>query len=342
MDDRSQRYARQERLAEIGAAGQRALGAADVAILGLGALGCRSAELLARAGVGRLRLIDRDIVDWPNLQRQALYSEADAEQSRLKAEAAAERLAQLNSEIELQPHAEELHAANIDSLLGGSSLIIDGTDNFRSRYLLNDWCVANRRPWVYAGVVSTYGLVGAHRPDGPCLRCTWPEPAPAASSPTCRSAGVLGAAVDVVASLAVTEAIKILVGAEDRLIPGYLNLDVWSSEFRAMQSDRDPDCPCCGPNSHFDWLQGQRGARRAEPVCGGNAVQIPATGSAPDFAALQRKLDGTVTELQAGARLLRFRADGLQIFLFADGRAMVRGTEDTARARAVLEATVGA
>ena len=342
MDDRSERYARQERLPQIGPAGQRALAGADVALVGLGALGCRSAELLARAGVGRLRLIDRDVVDWPNLQRQGLYRESDAEGARLKAEAAAARLAELNSEIELRPHAEELHAGNIEALLGGCTLVVDGTDNFRSRYLVNDWAVARGRPWVYAGVVATYGMVGAQLPGGACLRCTWPEPAPAEASPTCRSAGVLGAAVDVVAGLAVAESVKLLVGDTAALLPGYLHLDVWSGEFRTMRAERDPACPCCGPDGRTPWLDGERGARRAEAVCGGNAVQVPPSGPRPDLAALVRKLEGTVSALRPGERVLRFEADGLEVFLFADGRAMVRGTEDSARARAVLEATVGA
>ena len=262
MDPRHSRYARQERLAEFGAEAQQALAAATAVVVGLGALGSVSADLLARAGVGRLRLIDRDVVDWPNLQRQTLYTEHDAESGRLKAEAALERLQAVNSDIRYEAHAEELHAGNAAALLSDATVVLDGTDNFRTRYLLNDWAVRARRPWVYAGVVSSYGLVGAHLPDGPCLRCTWPEPPDAADAPTCRSAGVLGPAVSVVAGAASGEALKILAGRSAAVSPGYLYLDLWTGDYRRMSGDRDPDCPCCSPEGTQPWLTGAHGTRR--------------------------------------------------------------------------------
>jgi len=341
MDPRDTRYARQERLAEFGADAQRRLGAATAVVVGLGALGSVAADLLARAGVGRLRLLDRDVVDWPNLQRQVLYTEADADAGRLKAEAARERLHAVNSGIRLEAHAEELHAGNVSALLEGADVVVDGTDNFRTRYLVNDWAVRAGKPWVYAGVVSTYGLVGAHLPGGPCLRCTWPDPPDAADAPTCRSAGVLGPAVSVVAGAASGEALKILAGRDEAVCPGYLYLDLWTGDYRRMAGDRDPACPCCGAEGTQPWLSGAHGTRRAEPVCGGNAVQVPAGATTPDLEALESKLAGTVDSLVRATRYLRFESDGLDIYLFADGRALVRGTEDPDRARAVVEATVG-
>ena len=340
MDDRAARYDRQIRVPEIGAAGQTRLGEACAAVVGLGALGSVGADLLARAGVGRLILIDRDVVDWPNLQRQTLYVEADAEQARPKAEAARARLAAVNSEIRIDAHAADLEARNAARLLDAADLVLDGTDNFATRWLLNDWAVSRARAYVYAGVVATYGMVGAVLPEGPCLRCTWPEPPDAAGEPTCRSAGVLGPAVAVIAGLAAGEAIKILAGRSDAALRGFLHADLWTHEVRSIRAERDPACPCCTAR-RFDWLDGRRGARTAEAVCGGNAVQVPGSGSAPDLAAIATRLQGSVTAMRAEAGWLRFQARDLEVFLFADGRALVRGTEDPARAYALLAETVG-
>lgn len=341
MDDRAARYDRQIRVPEIGAAGQERLRASSAAVVGLGALGSVGADLLARSGVGRLILIDRDVVDWPNLQRQTLYVERDAEQGRPKAEAARERLTAVNSETVLEAHAADLESRNAARLLDGADLVLDGTDNFATRWLVNDWAVARRRAYVYAGVVATYGMIGAVLPDGPCLRCTWPEPPDAAGEPTCRSAGVLGPAVAVIAGLATCEALKILSGRDDAALRGFLHADLWTHEVRTIRAERDPHCPCCAAR-RFDWLEGTRGVRGAEAVCGGNAVQIPSAGALPDLTAIAKRLRGSVEELRTDAGWLRFRARGLELFLFADGRALIRGTEDPARAAAALAETVGA
>lgn len=340
MDDRAARYDRQIRLPEIGAAGQSRLGASCAAVVGLGALGSVGADLLTRAGVGRLILIDRDVVDWPNLQRQTLYDESDAEQARPKAAAARARLAAIHSQIRLDAHAVDLDAGNAARLLDDADLVLDGTDNFATRWLMNDWAVSRRRAYVYAGVVATYGMVGAVLPDGPCLRCTWPEPPDGTQEPTCVSAGVLGPAVAVIAGFAAGEALKILAGRADAALRGFLHADLWTHEVRTLRAERDPACPCCGAR-RFAWLEGPRGARTAAPVCGGNAVQVPPAGAPPDLVALAERLRGGVADLRAEAGWLRFRARGLEIFVFADGRALVRGTEDPARAAAVLAETVG-
>ncbi len=335
------RYARQERLPVIGEEGQRRLRDSCAALVGLGALGCVSADLLARAGVGRLILIDRDVVEWSNLQRQSLYTEADAEACRLKAEAAAERLAAVNGEVELVLRPADLGAHNLPSLLEGAELVVDGTDNFQTRYLLNDWAVRDRHPFVYAGVVGTYGMAGAILPGGPCLRCTWPEPPAAADAPTCRSAGVLGPAVAAVASLASAEALKILSGHPEAAFPGYRYLDLWSGEQQALRASTDPACPTCGA-ADFPWLNGARGARPAEVLCGGGAVQVPASGAPVALEAIAGKLEGSVAELRCTPHTLRFRFEELDVLLFADGHALVRGTEDAARARSVVARSVGA
>ena len=321
--------------------GQRQLRESTAALVGLGALGCVSAALLARAGVGRLILIDRDLVEWSNLQRQGLYTEADAAAGRLKAEAAAERLAAINAEVALEVLPVDLGAHNLQALLEAADVVVDGTDNFQTRYLLNDWAVQEGRPFVYAGVVSSYGMAGAILPGGACLRCTWPEPPEAADAPTCRSAGVLGPAVAAVAALASGEAIKILSGRAEAIFPGFRYLDLWTGEQQALRAAADPACPCCGARE-FAWLEGGGGARPAEVLCGGDAVQVPAAGPPSARAASAAKRDDSVEGLSLTEHVLRFRDGGLEVLLFADGHALVRGTEDAARARSIVARTVGA
>ena len=334
------RYARQQRLPQVGEEGQEALSSACVAVIGLGALGSVGADLLCRAGVGRLLLIDRDVVETSNLQRQVLYDEEDAELVRPKTEAARLRLSRVNREVALEAHAIDLNADNIDRVLQGCDLILDGSDNFAVRYLLNDFAVEHGLPYVYAGVVGTYGMVGALQVGGPCLRCTWPEPPEAQDTPTCRSAGVLGPAVSVIAGWAAAEALRILLGAEETAA-GYRYLDVWTGRMQFLKTARDPQCPCCS-NGERPWLEGLRGKIGAQVACSGEAVQLPGDGLEQDLQKLGAKLAGTVENLQVSPQLLRFAFDGLDLLLFPDGRILVRGTDDVARARAVLARTVGA
>lgn len=341
MDDRSSRYDRQIRVPAVGPEGQARLRQSTVAVIGLGALGSVGADLLARAGVGRMLLVDRDVVDWSNLQRQSLYVETDADLGRPKAVAASERLAAVNSDVSLEAHAVDLHAGTAPSLLARADLVLDGTDNFATRWLLNDWAVQAGRAYVYAGVVAQHGMVGAILPGGPCLRCTWPEPPPADGEPTCRSAGVLGPAVAVIGGLASGEALKILAGHPTSALAGFLHVDLASLEFLRVRAVRDSACPCCAARD-FAWLDGRRGARAAEPVCGGNAVQVPLDADTADLLAIAGRLQGSVADLRTHARYLRWSTRGLECFLFADGRALVRGTEDPARARAVLAEALGA
>jgi adenylyltransferase/sulfurtransferase len=268
-----------------------------------------------------------------------LYCEADAKAARPKASAAAERLQQINSSVQCQVIASDLTAKNIDEVLADITLIVDGTDNFSTRYLLNDYAVSHQVPFIYAGVVGTYGMVGTIVPgNGPCLRCTYPDPPPAAHAPTCRSAGVLGPAVAVIAGLASAEAIKVMVGGDSRY--GFHYLDVWTNQSNFLSAIKDPDCPCCG-HADFAWLEGRLGGKDPEVLCGGNTVQIPPMDSPPDLPALAKKLLGAVHELQCSEHFLRFQSRGLDVILFADGRALVRGSEDPSEARSLLAETVG-
>ena len=339
MSCRKDRYLRQSGLSRIGDSGQKALASASVAVVGVGALGCAEADLLARAGVGKLHLLDRDIVEWSNLQRQCLFSESDAEQALSKAHAAAERLGQVNSEIELCPQAIDLHAGNIHNLLEGVDVVLDGSDNFAVRYLLNDWCVQERTPFVYAGAVDTYGMTGAVLPGKACLRCTWPTPPEPGETPTCRTAGVLGSTISIVASTAVTETIKILVGDEASLFPGYRYFDAWENQARSIHAKVDPDCPCCQKRD-FTYLQ-KAGTPVAQTLCGGGTVQLPPMAAPPDLTSIAKSLEGKVENLSLRPQLLRFTSNDLDVFCFADGRTLIRGTEDLGRARSMIARTLG-
>jgi molybdopterin-synthase adenylyltransferase len=340
MSGSASRYDRQIRLNQIGESGQLALRKATVAVVGVGALGSVAADLLARAGIGSLVLIDRDVVEWSNLQRQVLYTEADAEAVRPKVEAAQNRLQRVNGEVQLRPLAIDLTFRNLAEVMDGIDLIIDGTDNFSTRYLLNDYAVKTGIPYIYAGVVSTYGLVASILPpNGPCLRCTYPEPPDASQAPTCSSAGVLGPAVNVIGSLATTEAIRALVGADG--MPGFHYMDLWGRQTQSLKAKKDPDCPCCG-KGELDWLMGRRGNAEARVLCGSDTVQIPPPSNRPNLKQVEQKLIGTVTELSSTPHFLRFQYRALDVMYFADGRALIRGTADPALARTVLAETVGA
>ncbi len=340
MSGSASRYDRQIRLNQVGESGQQALRNATVAVVGVGALGSVAADLLARAGIGELVLIDRDVVEWSNLQRQVLYTEADAIAARPKVEAAQDRLQQVNADVRCRPLAIDLTFRNLSEVMAGVDLILDGTDNFSTRYLLNDFAVKTSIPYIYAGVVSTYGMVASILPpDGPCLRCTYPEPPDASQAPTCSSAGVLGPAVNVIASLATTEAIRALVGAEGK--PGFHYMDLWGRQTQSIQAKKDPDCTCCN-KGEFDWLMGRRGNAEARVLCGSDTVQIPPPSNRPDLAQVEQKLQGTVTELSSTPHFLRFQYRALDVMYFADGRALIRGTADPALARTVLAETVGA
>ncbi len=335
----TERYSRQVLLPAIGPQGQEKLAASCVLVLGCGALGSVAADALARAGVGRLLLADRDFVELSNLQRQVLYDEQDVADRLPKAEAAARRLRRVNSDIALEAQVADLGPGNIESLLKRADLCVDGTDNVETRYVLNDACVELGKPWIYGGAVGTEGLAMAILPGhGPCLRCAFPEPPPTGSLQTCDTAGVLGTLPLLVAALQATEAIKLLLG--ERSGVGRLrSVDAWRGRFSSVTLPRDAQCPCCA--------RGERSFLTAQAtswvtsLCGRNAVQVtPPEPARLDLEQLARSLS-RVGQVSCNGLLLTLQIDGHELIVFADGRAMVKGTSDGVRARSLVARYVG-
>lgn len=333
------RYSRQVVLPEIGPEGQRRLGQATAVIIGCGALGGFAAQLLARAGVGRLRLVDRDVVELQNLQRQVLYDEADAQAALPKAEAAARRLAKINSDIVVEPHITDVHAGNVEPLIADADVVLDGTDNFETRYLLNDACVKHGIPWFYGGVISTGGLALAIYPGrGPCLRCLFPEPPAPGTTPTCDTVGVLNSIPAVIGAVQAAAAIQQLVDPAS-LEPRLLSVDLWRGSFRTSQVQRDPACGCCASGS-YEFLSKQRGSWTTT-LCGRNTVQIT-----PD-AELSTSLEALAERLQHHGRvtvsglLLKLELDAHTLLIFPDGRTLVQGTDDETVARTLYTRFIG-
>ena len=333
-----ERYSRQVLFRGIGVEGQRRLQMARVAIVGCGATGSAVASLLARSGVGTLRLIDRDYVEASNLQRQALFDEADAVESIPKALAAARKIAAFNSQIVVEPQVSDLTPANIQALLGGMQLILDGTDNFETRYLVNDYAVKHSVPWIYAGVVGSYGITMNILPgQTACLACIFPDP-PRGTFETCETAGILNSAVNLVASIQATEALKLLVGAEDKLRQTLLSFDVWKNEQAEVAASTPRDgCRVCGKRA-FLYLAGE--AQPHITMCGRNSVQIHERHRPVDFAEVSDRLKphGTVRHNDF---VLKFWHEPYEMTLFPDGRAIIKGTTDTAVARSLYARYVG-
>jgi molybdopterin-synthase adenylyltransferase len=334
------RYSRQILFRGIGREGQRKLQAATVAIVGCGATGSALAGLLARAGVGALRIIDRDYVEPSNLQRQSLFDESDAAQSLPKAIAAARKIAALNSQIVVETKVEDLIPDNVEVLLDGYGLILDGTDNFETRYLINDYAVANSLPWIYSAAVGSYGVTLNILPARTaCLACIFPD-SPRGIVETCETSGILNSAVNLVASIAATEALKLLVGGSDA--PTFrrtlLSFDVWTNE-HAEISAAEPraNCRACGRHD-FIHLAGE--GRPHITLCGRNSVQIHERQRPIDFAEMDRRLQphGLVRHNDF---VLKFWRDPYEMTLFPDGRAIIKGTTDTAVARSLYARYVG-
>lgn len=335
------RYSRQELFFPNGAADQARLRAASVVLIGCGALGTVIASHLARAGVGRLRIVDRDFVDETNLQRQTLFDEADVRAGLPKAVAAADKLRRANSEVQVEAVVEDFSPDNAERLLAGVDLAMDASDNFEARYLLNDAAVKLSLPWVYSAAVAGYGVTMNVRPGlTPCLSCVFPTPAPPGSIATCDTAGVIGPVCGVVGSLAAAEALKLLVGAEDRLRVGLLWVDVWNNSFQQTPlTARQPDCPTCG-RGELRYLQADS-ATRVAVLCGRDAVQVrPAGAPRVRLEELAERLRG-VGQVSVNEYLLRFRSGGLELTLFPDARAIVKGTSDPAVARGFYAKYVG-
>jgi molybdopterin-synthase adenylyltransferase len=334
------RYARQSALSWVGVSGQERIEDSAVGIVGVGALGCTSAALLARAGVRRLALVDRDFVELSNLQRQILFTEGDAEARLPKAVAAAVHLRAARADLEVEALDADLDAELARRLFAECDLVLDGTDNFETRYLLNDAAVEAGKPWVYAGAVGMSGAVAAVLPaEGPCLRCVFPVAPKPGSAPTCETAGILGPVAATAASLQTAEALKILAGRADLLAPGYLSFDLLQGAFTRVSAPRDPACPCCA-SRRFEFLQEEAGTR-THRVCGRDGVMILAPkGTRVDLPELAKRLE-SVAPVFSNAYLLQTEWEGHPVTLYGDGRALVQRTDDPARARALYARYLG-
>ena len=342
------RYQRQMIFYGLGEAGQRKLLDSTVVIIGCGATGSVLANHLARAGVGRLRLVDRDFVELNNLHRQMLYDESDLAAGLPKAIAAERRLRAINSEIEIEGVVADFNPGNALDLLKDADLALDGTDNFEARYLLNDACLKLGLPWVYTGVVASYGMTATLVPDGAadkigreatgCLQCLL-GPEPATGGPTCDTAGVLGPIVGLLGSISAGEAIKLLTGGGE-INRGLLNVDLWDNTFETFAlAGRDADCPACG-RREYRFLDAEMGSRSAV-LCGRNAVQVNNPGARIDLPAIARRLEA-LGEVKQNPYLVRAWIDAYEISLFPDGRAIIKGTEDPDLARSIYARYVGA
>ena len=357
----NERYSRQILFPGIGEEGQRKLAAARVVIVGCGATGSALAGLLARAGVGTLRIIDRDYVEPSNLQRQSLFDERDAAESLPKAIAAARKIAAFNSHIVVEPKVDDLVPANIASLLEGAQLILDGTDNFETRYLINDYAVDRSLPWIYSAAVGSYGVTLNVLPrQTACLACIFPD-SPRGMVETCETSGILNSAVNLVASVAATEALKLLVSApttgaeaqsdgepflaalkrcatQNHLRSTLLSFDVWTNEHGEISAAQPrPGCRACGERN-FIHLAGE--GRPHITLCGRNSVQIHERQRPIDFAELDRRLQSH-GKVRHNDFVLKFWRDPYEMTLFPDGRAIIKGTTDTAVARSLYARYVG-
>jgi len=346
MDRMSQfdveRFSRQTRFAPLGSAGQERLAAARIVIVGCGALGGAAALALVRAGVGHVRLIDRDVPEVSNLPRQVLFDEADVAAGLPKAVAATRHLERMSSAARIEPVVADLTAVNVADLLTGHDLVVDGTDNFEARFLVNELCCRERIPWVHGGAIGAEGRVLAVVPGASaCLRCLVPEPPAPGTLPTCETAGVLGPAVLVVGAVQAMEAIRLLVGgpaAGNRL----LVCDLWDQAWRTV--DLAPlaaaGCPTCR-GGDYPWLEGRIGSRPAV-LCGRDAVQVPAVGGRVDLAVVAERL-AAVAPVTANPWIVRAQVEpGIELAVFADGRALVSGTREEVRARAIVARYLGA
>ncbi len=348
MDNTFERYSRQMRVPGIGKAGQERIMNSRVTLCGVGALGTVLANNLVRAGVGHIRVIDRDFVEPSNLQRQVLFDEADVTNNMPKAEAAVIKMRQINSGVKLEAIVADINRTNIEEFCKDSDLILDGTDNFEVRYTINDVAVKLGKPWVYGGAVGTEGMTMTIIPgDTPCLRCVFEASPGPGEVGTCETAGVLGPAVGVIANMQSAEALKILAGKKETINRELVMLNLWENTYKRVKiaplMGRKGKCPCCALKQ-FDWLDGGQGTQTTS-LCGRNAVQVTQrAGTKIDFTQLtsQLKSSGTVT---SNRFLLKFQvADGgddYEFTVFPDGRAIIKGTDSGERARTLYAKYIG-
>jgi adenylyltransferase/sulfurtransferase len=338
------RYDRQARFAPFGEEGQHRVSEGRALVCGCGALGSVIAETLVRAGVGHVRIVDRDFLELNNLQRQVLYDEDDVANGLPKAIAAANKLRRINSEIEIEPVVADATHRNIAELAEGVNVIVDGTDNFAVRFLINDFAVKNRVPWVYGGCIGAEGQTMTVLPgETSCLACLMGEAPPPGTTPTCDTAGILAPIVGVIASIEAGEALKILSGHRDAVSRRLTIIDIWDNQVRHVDLSRlreSGDCRVC-QHGEFAWLAGERGDTSAV-LCGRNAVQLsPPPGVKVSFDEIARRVAG-IGRLQRNAFLLRLEVDDFVLTVFPDGRTIVGGTNDVTTARTVHARYIGA
>jgi molybdopterin-synthase adenylyltransferase len=337
-DSLDERYSRQILFAGIGPQGQQRLLASSAVIVGCGAIGAATASLLTRGGVGKLRIIDRDFVEPSNLQRQTLFDESDALAALPKAIAAERKLRSINSSISVEGIVADLSPANAADLLAPFDLIFDGTDNFETRFLINDFAVQNNKPWIYAAAVASYGLTLTIRPrTTPCLACLM-DTQQSGLEETCDTVGVLGPIVNLIAALEAAEGMKLLAGRIDALHGRLISCDVWSGHFQSVRIARNPDCRACS-RREFTYLDGD--AQPHITMCGRDSVQIHERSRSLDLDTLKSRLSPTVSDVRHNEFLLRFRIPPYEMTVFSDGRAILKGTKDPAIARSLYARYIG-
>ncbi|GMV97838.1 MAG: ThiF family adenylyltransferase [Phycisphaerae bacterium] len=346
QDPELARYSRQMLFEPVGEEGQRRLMESRVTLIGCGALGTVLANTLVRAGVGFLRVVDRDFIESNNLQRQVLFDEDDIAGNLPKAEAARRKLGRINSKVAVEAVVTDVNHRNIEQLGEGADLLLDGTDNFETRFLINDLAVKTRRPWVYGACIGATGLAMPILPnDTPCLRCVFESAPPPEMNPTCDTAGVLGPVVNIVASFQALEAMKILMGRTEAVVRRLLNFDAWDGRYSLLNVQKaydQGDCPCC-KQKRFEYLEGRFGSS-ATTLCGRNAVQItPPGGLKVDFRTIAEKMKAAAgAEPRFNAFMLKADVAPYEITVFADGRAIIKGTNKPDEAKSVYARYIGA
>lgn len=334
------RYSRQTLLPEIGHDGQKTLLSATVAVVGCGALGTVIANGLTRAGVGHVKIVDRDFIELSNLQRQTLFDEQDIAQGLPKAVAAAEKLRRINSEIYVEHVVSDVNPFNVEQILSDVDLVLDGTDNFEARYLINDACLKHGLPWIYGAVIATHGVTMSIVPQRTaCLRCLLREQPPPGTVPTCDTVGVLGAAAGVIGALEVTQALKLLLGSGQEYWNHLIQVDLWTAEWLYVEVERDPGCPACG-QGQYEFLEAKEGTF-VTSLCGREAVQVSVRGDARlSLPQLAERLASS-GQVRFNPYMLRCEVEGYDIAVFPNGRAIINGTADETVARSIYAKYIG-
>ncbi len=337
----SNRYSRQILFPPIGACGQQRIMKSRAVLIGCGGLGTVLADILVRAGIGFLRIVDRDFVEESNLQRQLLFDLEDVKDNMPKAAAAQRRLRAINPEVETEAVVKDVDSSSIISLVKDVDVILDGTDNFETRYLINDVAVSQGTPWIYGGAVGSSGMTATIIPgETPCLRCIFEESPPPGITPTCDNAGVLASIIHIIASVQASEALKLLSGRKDDIASGLLFMDVWQSEYRKIEMPRArDDCETCGKRN-FEYLNAERGSF-VTSICGRNAVQLSWKEDHKINLAEMAEVLKKSGKVAVNRFMLKFSNEEVSITLFPDGRAIIEGTSDTQRGRELYAKFIG-